>query len=130
MLEPIGYGLDFTLGSSLQWRTQEAFVKGRLEILRALCTSNAVTAEHRSQIRHPADSIRDYIVQEQPDPMIMGTHGRRGISRMVYGSVAEAMLRLAPCPVLTLPAPVFGEEHERVMPCEEEWFERHAKGDE
>ena len=34
--------------------------------------------------------------------VVMGTHGRRGIGRMVLGSVAEATLRRAPCPVLTL----------------------------
>ncbi|MEM1054823.1 MAG: universal stress protein [Bacteroidota bacterium] len=36
--------------------------------------------------------------------VVMGTHGRRGIGRMVLGSVAEATLRRAPCPVLTLKA--------------------------
>jgi nucleotide-binding universal stress UspA family protein len=129
VLEPIAYGLDFTLASSLEWRTHKAFVEGRLEILRALCTSNAVTAKHVLKSGVPADSIRDYIVQEQPDLMIMGTHGRRGLSRMVYGSVAEAMLRLAPCPVLTLRAPMFGEEHERIMPRGDEWVESAHKGE-
>jgi nucleotide-binding universal stress UspA family protein len=39
------------------------------------------------------------------DLIVMGTHGRRGLSRLVMGSVAEAVLRKAPCPVLTVKTP-------------------------
>ena len=121
-LEPVAYGLDFTLGSSLEWRTQKAYVEGRLEILRALCTSNGIKAEQVLKAGTPADSIRDYAERQQPDLVIMGTHGRRGISRMLSGSVAETMLRMAPCPVLTVRTPVFGSDHERIMPAGEEWL--------
>jgi nucleotide-binding universal stress UspA family protein len=119
-LEPVAYGLDFTLGSGVEWSTQKAYVEGRLEILRALCTSNGINAEHVLKAGTPADSIRDHAERQQPDLMIMGTHGRRGISRMLSGSVAETMLRLAPCPVLTVRTPVFGSDHERIMPAGEE----------
>jgi universal stress protein A len=36
------------------------------------------------------------------DLIVMGTHGRRGIPRVLLGSVAEAVLRRSPCPVLTV----------------------------
>jgi universal stress protein A len=36
------------------------------------------------------------------DLIVMGTHGRTGIAHVVMGSVAEKVVRLAPCPVLTL----------------------------
>jgi len=39
------------------------------------------------------------------DLIVMGTHGRRGITHMLMGSVAERVLRTAPCPVLTVKAP-------------------------
>jgi universal stress protein A len=39
------------------------------------------------------------------DLVIMGTHGRRGLSRLTLGSVAERVVRLAPVPVLTVHAP-------------------------
>jgi universal stress protein A len=39
------------------------------------------------------------------DLIVMGTHGRRGVSRALLGSVAENVVRTAPCPVLTLRAP-------------------------
>ncbi|WP_321786279.1 universal stress protein [Burkholderia pyrrocinia] len=38
------------------------------------------------------------------DLIVIGTHGRRGFRRLVLGSVAERVLRLARCPVLTIPA--------------------------
>jgi nucleotide-binding universal stress UspA family protein len=36
------------------------------------------------------------------DLIAMGTHGRRGVKRMLLGSVAESVVRSAPCPVLTI----------------------------
>ena len=115
-LEPVAYGLDFTLGRSVEWREQKDHLQGRLEVLCALCTSNGVKAESVLKAGLPADSIREYVTLRKPDLTIMGTHGRRGISRMLSGSVAEGMLRLAPCPVVTVRTPVFGSEHERIMP--------------
>jgi len=41
----------------------------------------------------------------------MGTHGRTGVSHLLMGSVAERVVRLAPCPVLTVRHP----EHEFVV---------------
>jgi len=38
----------------------------------------------------------------QADLIVMGTHGRKGISRLLLGSVAEHVMRHAPCPVLTI----------------------------
>ena len=77
----------------------------------------------------PAKVITRIAADTSPDLLIMGTHGRRGISRLLSGSVAEAMLRWAPCPVLTVRAPVFGREHERIMPIGEEWFQPGTQGE-
>ena len=128
-LEPVAFALDFTLASSVDWRRQKAYAEGRLEILCAICTSNGVTAEHVLNAGVPADSIRHYAERQQPDLMIMGTHGRRGVSRLLSGSVAAAMVRLSPCPVLTMRAPVFGADHERIMPTGDEWFQPDTQGD-
>lgn len=40
------------------------------------------------------------------DLIVMGTHGRSGIGRLLMGSVAEAVMRHAPCPVVTAKAPI------------------------
>ena len=47
----------------------------------------------------PADSISDYARTEKFDLIVMGTHGRRGLSHALMGSVAERVVRKAPCPV-------------------------------
>ena len=39
------------------------------------------------------------------DLLVMGTHGRRGLARMLLGSVAEKVVRASPCPVLTVRGP-------------------------
>jgi nucleotide-binding universal stress UspA family protein len=50
-----------------------------------------------------AAAIVQQAVTTQADLIVMGTHGRRGFRRMLLGSVAETVLREAPCPVLTVP---------------------------
>jgi nucleotide-binding universal stress UspA family protein len=48
----------------------------------------------------------DRAAQElKTDLVVMGTHGRRGVSRALIGSVAEKVVRTAPCPVLTVHGP-------------------------
>lgn len=50
----------------------------------------------------PRDLILTTAAQIDADLIVMGTHGRRGISRLVLGSVAEDIVRRAPCPVLAV----------------------------
>ena len=51
----------------------------------------------------PRDLIPPAITELGVDLVVMGTHGRRGISRVVLGSVAGHMVRTAICPVLVVP---------------------------
>lgn len=60
----------------------------------------------------PALAIIDYAKQNAIDLIVMGTHGRGPLAHFVMGSVAERVVRLAPCPVLTVRHP----EHEFVRP--------------
>lgn len=48
----------------------------------------------------PAHAIADRLVERQTDLLVLGTHGRGGVKRLVLGSVAEAMARYAPCATL------------------------------
>ena len=43
--------------------------------------------------------------EARADLIVMGTHGRTGLGRLLMGSVAEQVVRRAPCPVLTVKAP-------------------------
>src|SRR5262245_9160397 len=60
----------------------------------------------------PAYAIVDYARANGIDLIVMGTHGRGALAHLVMGSVAERVVRLATCPVLTVRHP----EHEFVRP--------------
>jgi len=80
-----------SIGSRLQDTVERLFAPGvaaRVEVL-------------------PDDSVADGILAAadriRADMIVMGTHGRSGLSRLVLGSVAEAVLRRATVPVLVVP---------------------------
>jgi nucleotide-binding universal stress UspA family protein len=56
-------------------------------------------------LQPPAQAIVEYAARERIDLIVVGTHGRRGLAHMVLGSVAERVVRTAPCPVLTVRHP-------------------------
>lgn len=67
-------------------------------------TSSGVLHRHELVRGQPAPSIVHYALQNQVDLIVMPTHGRTGFSRLLLGSVAEEVLRHAPCPVLAIRA--------------------------
>jgi nucleotide-binding universal stress UspA family protein len=78
--------------------------RGRaMELLNAIeAPSPRVTIEHRLLEGAPAEMIAEAAAETKADLIVMGTHGRTGLTRLVMGSVAEEVLRCAPCPVLTI----------------------------
>jgi len=50
----------------------------------------------------PVYEILNYITSEGIDLVIMGTHGRKGLDRVFFGSVAENVVKTSPVPVLTI----------------------------
>ena len=52
-----------------------------------------------------ADSIVNYARGRDIELIVMGTHGRSGLAHVLIGSVAERVVRTAPCPVLTIRCP-------------------------
>jgi len=60
-----------------------------------------VRFEHRMVTGDPAGEIVALAAQEKVDLIVIGTHGRTGLGRLLMGSVAEAVVRRAPCPVFT-----------------------------
>lgn len=78
----------------------------RRAALRSLAAELAadVPVEAETVAGVPARQIAAYASRHHVDVIVMGTHGRTGVSHALLGSVAEAVLRRAPCPVLTVPA--------------------------
>ena len=67
-----------------------------------------VRVEHQLADGDPALEILNAARQSQCDLIVLGTHGRTGLGRLLMGSVAEQVVRKAHCPVLTVKTPVPG----------------------
>ena len=74
--------------------------------------ATGVTVVRKCVDGHPFVEVIRYAKKEEMDLIVMGTHGRGAIAHLLLGSVAEKVVRKAPCPVLT----VRDQEHEFVMP--------------
>lgn len=61
----------------------------------------SVVQEERERAA-PAEAIVAYAEEQDIDVVVAGTHGRRGLQRLLIGSVAEEVIRTAPCPVLAV----------------------------
>ena len=57
------------------------------------------------EVGEPYSILIDWAKKEHVDLIVMSTHGRSGIPRMMLGSVTERVLRGSPCPVLAIPLP-------------------------
>jgi nucleotide-binding universal stress UspA family protein len=116
VLEPVSYGLDFDLGHFRSREdVRESWTK-RLEELAATHQRPDMPIEYRLRGGFPADSILDAAQTLPCDLIVMGTHGRRGISHTISGSVAEAVLRKARCPVVAVRSRKLGPGHRQTIP--------------
>jgi nucleotide-binding universal stress UspA family protein len=96
---PIAYGGGEMYASS---EPDRAELRKRLRevvpTVQVLCTHKLVEGD-------PAEAIIQIAELENIDLIVMSTHGRTGLTRLLMGSVAEAVVRRAPCPVLTVKQP-------------------------
>jgi nucleotide-binding universal stress UspA family protein len=78
------------------------------ELLRMLSqvlpTDAGVGYEHRLVVGSPAGGILHIAEKDDVEMIVMATHGRTGLMRMLMGSVAEEVVRKAKCPVVTVKA--------------------------
>jgi nucleotide-binding universal stress UspA family protein len=49
-----------------------------------------------------AETILDYAKEQKVDLIVMGTHGYKGLEKVLFGSIAEKIVKRSPCPVLTI----------------------------
>ena len=83
-----------------------ADVRQRMETL----ASHLKTVPHHTYVREGEvwESLSDIIRTHEIDLLVVGTHGRTGVKKLLLGSKAEEILRLAPCPVLTVGPKIAG----------------------
>ena len=106
-------GIDYvSLGT--MYESAQADAKQKLEQMAARCER----IPHRIYIGHgPVWSCLENVIQQNEiDLIVMGTHGRTGLGRLVLGSVAENILRHAPCPVLTVGPKISGHAKLPMVP--------------
>ena len=78
-------------------------------LLRRQAPDPSTPLEYRLEEGDPAEEILRVAEDTGCDLVVMGTHGRGGLRRLLMGSVAERVLRNAPRPVLTVTAPFLEE---------------------
>jgi universal stress protein A len=85
---------------------EEYFGSPRNALHKIQASDANVRVEHRLEQGDAARVIAEVARENQAGLIVMGTHGRSGLGRLLMGSVAEQVLRKAPCPVLTVKLPV------------------------
>lgn len=96
-------------GSNIMERFEKEGEKGLVRLAETFEEADVVTA---IRVGPPHVQIVQYARDEEIDLVILATHGHGGLKHALIGSVAEKVVQMAPCPVLTLKHP----EHEFIMP--------------
>ena len=98
---PIAYG-----GGEMYYGIAEPDEAEQLKMLHQVRpTDPSVPVEHRLVMGDPASTVVSVAEEEKADLIVLGSHGRAGLSRLLMGSVAEAIVRKAHCPVLVYKQP-------------------------
>jgi nucleotide-binding universal stress UspA family protein len=92
------------LYASTTWDTQQHEAEERLKQIEP--TVPGVKFEHECLTGIPEREILDFAETNDVDMIVMASHGRTGLSRLLMGSIAEAVMRKARCPVLIVKQPV------------------------
>jgi len=103
VIDPIDAGLSAR--ATLPGYSEEWYERAKADA-EALFVEAKETARERgvdltTHLEHgrPARSVIDYVEDHDMDQIVMGSHGRSGVTRILLGSVAEAVVRRSPVPV-------------------------------
>jgi universal stress protein A len=92
--------MEESIAQEMGERVQSELERVRKEHLGEVPDVNVVAQRHANA----AYAVCDYAHQNGVDLIVLGTHGRTGLSHLLIGSVAERVVRHARCPVLTVPS--------------------------
>jgi nucleotide-binding universal stress UspA family protein len=104
MTRPQGAGLPLSQALSLVEEDAQTQAENMLEQVRAQAQQVGVTARVKLMQGQPVDAIVKQALLH--DLLVMGTHGRTGLDKLMMGSVAEGVVRRCQTPVLVVPCPV------------------------
>jgi nucleotide-binding universal stress UspA family protein len=81
---------------------EKAVAEAQQRLTNVLATLDGDEVLGQVLVGHAAKKIVEYAADHDVDVIVMGTHGRSGLAHLLMGSVAERVVRTAPCPVLTV----------------------------
>ena len=102
---PVYPYMEFMLSSSELSSAIERGATQRLESTLQTVRARVPRSKSKLMMGVVWQKIIEAIDELKPDLVVMGTHGRHGVSHALLGSVAEKIVRLSPVPVLTTRAP-------------------------
>ena len=101
VVEPSGLGVDVRSAELYDVLSERA--EGAVEAAEERATAAGVDITTAIEYGRPATRVRAYSQEHDIGLVVMGTHGRSGLDRLLLGSVAEKTLRLSTAPVLVVP---------------------------
>ncbi|TLU82598.1 MAG: universal stress protein [Chlorobium sp.] len=104
VVEPRPMAVDITLNYVPLEEDLEKAAQEDLDVVLQDLLGADLKAECAVEIGNPADVILDKSGDPEINLVIMGSHGKKGLSRFIMGSVAETVVRKAQCPVLIVKA--------------------------
>ena len=104
VVEPRPMAVDITLNYVPLEEDLEKAAKADLDFVLQQFLSAGLKAECSVEIGNPSDVILEKSGELNANLVIMGSHGKTGLSRFIMGSVAETVVRKANCPVLIVKA--------------------------
>jgi nucleotide-binding universal stress UspA family protein len=110
VIDPILYSNVLNGAPFVPGQVEES-VKAQLEGAASLVRAAGVLVETRTGHGMILDSLRQLIKETNADLLVVSTHGEHRFDRSVCSSVAEKILRIAPCPVMIM-SPLLGVKHE------------------
>jgi nucleotide-binding universal stress UspA family protein len=81
------------------FESEKASSERLLEAGRERATEAGVDVQTETVVGRPTRAINEYVEEHDVDHVVMGSHGRSGVTRVLLGSVAEGVVRRAPVPV-------------------------------
>jgi nucleotide-binding universal stress UspA family protein len=103
-LPHVGPGLDAVMGTDALREGMEEYSKQHLKELRESHFEGLSVETHILYSPNAGMAMADFAERVDADLIVVGTHGRSGLQRIMLGSVAEKITRLAPCSVLVVRA--------------------------
>ncbi len=110
-IEPLSYSLDFSLTHPLADKANRKKIEHRLQELTSVLIEQGLSARYELVDKPSMEAILKTSAAQEADLVVMGTHGRKGLPRLLLGSTTAKVLQRSPYPILTVKSPKFEEGH-------------------